>query len=68
MWESTAPPVFLLAMVLWWGLSFWIAWRFMRAHERIADAATMIAIKCRGVSDKPTEPFVFPGDAEESKP
>jgi hypothetical protein len=66
--NDAMEPLSLLAIIVWWGLSLWVGWRFMRAHERIADAVTIIAARYRGVPGKPTEPFELPIDADEPKP
>jgi hypothetical protein len=51
-------------MLVSWALSIWIAWRFMRAHERLADAVSGIAAKYRGMTGKASEPFILPDDAD----
>ena len=61
-------PLSLLAIVVWWGVSLWVGWRFMRAHERLADAVTSIATQYRGFKGKSPERFELPGDAGEPKP
>jgi|688.fasta_scaffold321586_4 hypothetical protein len=57
-------PLVLLSMLVSWALSIWIAWRFMRAHERLADAVSGIAAKYRGMTGKASEPFILPDDAD----